>query len=93
MKIGARLQIFEGDVFVTDKDRERLTPHLSGWNHLHEVFLLGINVPDLKRLVVLEMLGQQRQAIIDRLLARISKLEKQIRKEKVKRCLLSSKAL
>lgn len=93
MKIAPRLQIFDAPVIILDKDKQRLTPHLSGWNHLHEVFLLGVNVPDLKRLVILEMMEAKRQPIIDRLLARISKLEKLERKAKVKQWVQSSKAL
>lgn len=76
MKIPQRYQIFHDPVFLTDKDAERLRIHLSNWNRLHETLLLGVNAPDLQRLIVLEMMGAQRRLIITRLLGRLSKVER-----------------
>jgi len=91
MKIPLKAQIFDSSIVISDKDRERLEPHLSGWNHLHEVFLLGINVPDLKRLIILELLTKNRTNILNRLLARLAKVEKQELKNKIHSWLQSSK--
>ena len=76
MRIPNRFQIFETEVILSDKDAERLQVHLSNWRRLHEIMLLGLNIPDLRRLVVLELLGNGRRAIITRLLGRIAKLQR-----------------
>jgi hypothetical protein len=76
MRIPSRLQIFENEVILTDKDAERLQVHLSNWRRLHEIMLLGVNVSDLRRLVILELLGNGRRFIITRLLGRIAKLQR-----------------
>ena len=76
MRIPSRYQIFENEVLLTSKDAERLQVHLSNWRRLHEIMLLGMNIPDLRRLVVLELLGNGRRFIITRLLGRIAKLQR-----------------
>ena len=76
MKIPAKYQIFDQQVEISDKDNERLSVHTTGWNRLNEILLLGINESDLRRLVVIELMGPRRMTIIDRLIGRISKLEK-----------------
>ena len=37
---------------------------------------LGLNVPDLQRLVIMELLGNGRQRILTRLLGRLAKLQR-----------------
>lgn len=76
MKIARKYQIFDTDVEVMDKDLERLGIHLRGWNWLNEVFLLGVNEPDLRRLVVIELIHKRRLPIIRRLLGRLAKAER-----------------
>ena len=76
MKIATKYQIFDLPVEITDNDAKRLTPHLSGWNQLNEMFLLGVSEQDLRRLVVLEVMKGQRITIINRLLSRIAKIER-----------------
>ena len=76
MKIASKYQVFQEPVDVSDKDAQRLKIHLSGWNRLNEILLLGINEPDLRRLVVLELMGHRRMTILDRLLGRLAKLER-----------------
>lgn len=76
MKVPLRCQIFETPVILSDKDVQRLQVHLSNWCRLNEMFLLGINAPDLRRLVVLELLGSGRKAILRRLLGRLVKVER-----------------
>lgn len=82
MNVPQRCQIFETPVSLTEKDAERLQVHLSNWNKLNEMFLLGVNAPDLRRLIILEMLGAGRRGIISRLLGRLAKVE---RKEVLRR--------
>lgn len=86
-KIPLKYQIFDREVLIDDKDAERLSPHLAGWNRLNEIFLLGINEPDLRRLVVLELMGSRRLHIINRLLGRLAKTQRQKIDSKIERIL------
>lgn len=76
MRVPSRYQIFENEVILTDKDAERLQVHLSNWRRLHEIMLLGVNMSDLRRLVILELIGNGRRFILTRLLGRIAKLQR-----------------
>lgn len=76
MNIPRRLQIFDREVTITDKDVERLRVHLCNWQQLHEILLLGVNAEDLRRLVILELAGHDRGTIISRLLGRLAKVER-----------------
>lgn len=76
MKIAQRYQVFDQPVEIDEKDCDRLKVHLSGWNRLNEILLLGINEPDLRRLVILELLGARRKEMLTRLLGRLAKLER-----------------
>jgi len=67
MTIHRRYQIFDREVVITDKDVERLRIHLCNWQRLHEILLLGVNAEDLRRLVILELAGHDRETIISRL--------------------------
>jgi hypothetical protein len=78
MKIPTKYQIFDDSIEIPDKDVERLSSCIGGWNRLHELFMLGgLNEVDLKRLVVMELMGKQRQPLIARLLGRLAKLDRQ----------------
>lgn len=78
MKIPTKYQIFDDSIEIPDKDVERLSFCIGGWNRLHELFMLGgLNEVDLKRLVVMELMGKQRQPLIARLLGRLAKLDRQ----------------
>lgn len=78
MKIPTKYQIFDDSVEIPDKDIQRLSACIGGWNRLHELFMLGsVNEVDLKRLVVMELMGKQRQPLIARLLGRLAKLDRQ----------------
>lgn len=70
MKIPARFQVFDRPVTLSTKDAERLAPHLSHWMKLNEILLLGVPESDIERLVILEMRGQKRHAILQRLIWR-----------------------
>ena len=62
MKIPTKYQIFDDSVEIQDKDVERLSSCIGGWNRLHELFLLGsVNEPDLKRLVVIRLNSECRR--------------------------------
>lgn len=87
MRIPSRYQIFENEVELTDKDVQRLQVHLSNWGRLNEILLLGVNIPDLRRLVVLELMNNGRLFIITRLLGRIAKIQRQENMQRVRRAL------
>ena len=73
MRVPRKYQIFEQPVVLSYKDAERLGYHLGNWTRLNEVMLLGVNLPDLRRLVVMELMGAGRRSILRRLLGRIAK--------------------
>ena len=65
-------------VRVTSHDRARLSPHLAGWNHLQEMLLLeDFTLEEIKMLLLIEAEGACRQTIMDRLIARMKKMERQ----------------
>jgi hypothetical protein len=76
-RVPLKYQIFDSPVEILEKDAARLKVHLTGWNRLNEIFLVGLNEPDLRRMVVLELMGARRKAILSRLLGRLAKLERQ----------------
>ena len=85
MKIPIKYQIFDSVVEISDKDAERLSVHLSGWNQLNEMFLLGVNETDLRRLIVLELMKARRTSMLSRLLGRLAKAERQKFLRKIER--------
>lgn len=74
MTIPKHLQIFDHKVVLCDADIERLSPHLGNWAALHAILMLGVNVPDLERMVVIELTTNRRRQILRRLTARIHAL-------------------
>ena len=87
MRVPLKYQIFEQPVVLTSKDAERLSYHLGNWSQLNEVMLLGVNLPDLRRLAVLELMGKGRRSILQRLLGRVSKEQHRERWAKIERVL------
>ena len=85
MKIPKKYQVFDSVVEMDSKDAQRLGVHLSGWNRLNEIMLLGINESDLRRLVILELMGAKRPTIIQRLLGRLAKTQRQKLDERIER--------
>lgn len=83
MSIHRRYQIFDREVVITDKDVERLRIHLCNWQRLHEILLLGVGAEDLRRLVILELAGHDRETIISRLLGRLAKVERREMKKRM----------
>ena len=89
MKIPQRYQVFAKPVILLDKDEERLAPHLAGWMGLADLLLIGVNEPDLQRLIVMELLGKQRQKILNRLVGHLSRVHAREVKRRIQRCLKS----
>lgn len=88
LTIPKKYQVFDGpDVAIGDKDQQRLSPLLVGWPHLARYFVAGTNEPDLKRLVVLELMGAKRLPILERLLARLGKMQRKRIASRVKEAL------
>lgn len=75
VKIPYKYQIFASAVVIDSKDAERLGVYLSGFMHLASI-LPQVNEPDLRRLVVLELMGKQRKKLLDRLLMRLCRLDR-----------------
>ena len=77
MNLPRKYQVFPGvEVGMCSKDEERLSFYLSNWVRLSNLFVKGVNVPDLRRLLVLELMGKKRRFILDRIIGRISTLQK-----------------
>ena len=87
MRIPTRFQVFDRPVILLDKDQERLAPHLAGWMGLANILLIGVNEPDLQRLIVMELLGKQRQKILNRLVGHLSRVHAREIKQRIQRCL------
>lgn len=77
MKPAQKYQVFDDPVELESKDIERLKSHLTGWNKLNEILLLGINESDLRRLVIIELMGSRRMTIINRLLGRLATIQRE----------------
>lgn len=86
MKIPIKYQVFDTNIVISSKDEERLARYLSGWMPLTAV-MADINEPDLKCLLVLELMGKQRWKFLDRLLGRINRIQRNRVEEKILKCL------
>ena len=85
MKIPIKYQIFERVIAMGDVSAQALQETMTGWNRIHEVLLLGVSEDDLRRMVILELMGPKRTSIINRLLGRLSKFERARLKQKIAR--------
>lgn len=83
--IPEKYQIFDNVVLIPDKDVERLNSYLTGWNKLVGM-LDGVNRYDLQRLVVLELMRKQRRPIINKLLVKLSKIDRDRVERRMTRC-------
>ncbi len=86
MKIPTKYQVFDHNVVISSKDAERLSRFLVGWMPLTAV-MADINEPDLKCLLILELMGKQRWKFLDRLLGRINRIQRNSVEEKILKCL------
>lgn len=75
VEIPGKYQLFASPVVIDSKDAERLGVYLSGFMRLMAI-LPQVNEPDLRRLVVLELMGKQRKKLLDRLLMRLCRLDR-----------------
>ena len=87
MIIPPQLQVFDRTVVLSDKDAERLAPHLAYWDKLHRLLALGVNEPDLQRLIILELMGAKRNLILIRLMMRLGKVQRKEIERRVYRLL------
>lgn len=71
MKTKPLPKLFDDQPRITVADRRRLEPHLTGWNKVQGLLVLGtIPQEDLKRLIVLETETRKRKVILQRLVGR-----------------------
>jgi hypothetical protein len=87
IRIPDKFQVFETPCLLDNKDEERLLPFLSGWKRLAPLLALGVNEPDLKTLIMLELLGKQRRAILDRLLSRLGRVQRHLLEKRINQAL------
>lgn len=85
--IPEKYQIFDEPVHLSDKDRQRLNAYLSGWNKLIEQLMDGVSLPDLQRLLIIELMDRQRRPILQKLLVRLTKLNREKLERRIERCL------
>jgi len=83
MTIPDRYQVFERRTQLDNKDCERLGSFLSGWKRLSPLLALGVNEPDLRTLILLELVGKQRRVILDRLLMRLGRVQRRELQKKI----------
>ena len=63
-------------VKLTASDHTRLESHLSNWNRLNEILLLGtISAGDLRKLIYLESQGKCRLPMLRKLVTRLKSYE------------------
>lgn len=86
MKIPAKLQLFETPVALSDQDEERLSVYLGCYDYFVPL-LNKVNEPDLRRLIVMELSGKRRWKILERLVMRVSRLDRLELEKKVRAAL------
>ncbi len=89
MNIPTQYQIFDGPpVVVCSKDEERLKPYLRGVTPLTIFFarkgINGINEPDLKRLLIMELLDRRREPIVSRIISRLVSHQRAALKKRIR---------
>ncbi len=87
MIIPDEFQIFPHPVILSDKDCARLKPYLSHWMKLNQLLCLGVNEPDLERLMIIELSYNRRSDILGRLLSRWGRQRQMKLQEKIDRLL------
>lgn len=86
MTIPDKYQVFDSPVTLSDKDQQRLSGYLTGWNRLIEKLMADVNRYDLQRLVVMELMGKQRRPIVAKLLVRLGKIEREKIELRISKC-------
>jgi len=82
-----KYQVFDSPVSLSDKDQQRLGAYLSGWNRLVAQLIEGVNKYDCQRLVVMELMGKQREPVINKLLVKLSKMDRERIERRIELCL------
>ena len=76
---------------ITSKDRARLSQHLTGWNHLNELFVMDAITPDdLCKMIVIESQENQRKRILTRLVGRLYSMLRKQTNQSINVCLKST---
>lgn len=89
VEIPHRYQIFSEDVVILIRQREELESILSGFMPLANALAKGLPEYTLRRLIVLEMMGKGRKKLLDRLIMRLGRLERQDLQQRVYACIRS----
>jgi hypothetical protein len=85
MTIPKKYQVFAQPVILIDKDAARLAPNLTSWPKLNAMLRVqAFNEPDLRRLVILELVGGRRWRIVNRLLMRLGRFDRAQLEKKVR---------
>lgn len=64
-------------VALTNRDRKALAPILSGYNHMTNTFArVDVSIPNIKKLIVLEMEGRKRLYLVTKLVGRLKSKER-----------------
>lgn len=71
MIIPHKYQVFDDEVAMSDEQEKRLSPYLSNFNKLYAKLVDGVNDDDLRRMLIIELMGKARPAIIDRIRKRL----------------------
>lgn len=87
MIIPNKYQVFDTPVTLSDKDEQRLSGYLTGWNKLVAQLIEGVNKYDCQRLVVMELMGKQRRQIVNKLLVKLSKMDRERIERRIESCL------
>src|SRR5687768_13367629 len=83
LEIPTKLQIFhDTDVVLSDKDAERLAPYLGHWRSLAEIMYVS-NAEDLRRLLILELMGKRREMMIDRMISRLGTVQQDVWRQRI----------
>ena len=89
VEIPHRYQIFSEDVVILARQRAELEGILSGFMPLANALAKGLPEYTLRRLIVLEMMGKGRKKLLDRLIMRLGRLERQDLQQRVYACIRS----
>ena len=86
MRIPFKYQIFPLLIVITARDEDRLWPLLSGRPTLHSV-LAKTCEPDIKRMIILEMMNRRRSMILTRLVGRLTHVQKKRLQAKIRKAI------
>jgi hypothetical protein len=91
VEIPLHYQIFDEEIVILADHREELEQHLTGFMPLANALAKGIPDYNIKRLIILELMGKARKKLLDRLIMRLGRLERLALQHKVYACSQYSK--